>query len=42
MVSPDGTILGVLGMEGVFRVLLRESGLSGWVADFGGLAADGG
>lgn len=38
----DGRVIGVLGIETVFRVLLRESDLSGWVADFDGVLADGG
>lgn len=42
VVDADGNVLGMLGMEAVFRVLLRQSDLSVWVADFDGVLADGG
>jgi len=42
VVTADGDVIGILGLDAVFRILLRESDLSDWLAEFDGVLADGG
>jgi len=42
VVDAGGVVIGMLGLDAVFRILLREPDLSDWVAEFDGVVADGG
>jgi CBS domain-containing protein len=42
VVNADGLVIGVLDMEAVFRILLRQADLTMWAADYDGVLADGG